>query len=94
VRELDQWVRDTLIEDGLAAKGMLVANTWSETAPGQRNDPYPPNCVEAAKRSGQCLVTTSQLLRALIDDQEGRLDRSAFWSEVMSANGPAALPEL
>jgi hypothetical protein len=94
VRELQQWVSDAIAEEGWEGKGLLVANTYCGDPIGKRGEPFPPNCVGAAERFGQCLMTTTQLFRALCSHQCGELDVDAFWNILFDTNGVCPLPDL
>lgn len=95
VRQLDQWVRDALLsEENWEGKGILIANTYCGQPPELRGEPFPPNCIEKAKIAHQCLLTTTQLFRALCSHQLGELDVVAFWDTVFNTNGVCTLPEM
>lgn len=94
VRELDQWVRDAIAKEDWHSKGMLIFNGYCDEPPGKRNDPFPPNCLQTAQQFGQCLMTTTQLFRALCSHQRGELDTADFWKVVFGADGVCPLPEL
>lgn len=91
VRELDQWVRDALIE--WESKGLLIACLRSEQSPEARTDFFPDNAVKFAARAGICLMTTTQLFEALRQDQLGALDRDAFFATVFETDGVCEVPE-
>ena len=94
VRELDNWVRDAMANEGWHSKGILVANLQCDTEPSRRKDLFPKNCLEAARVFGVSILTTSQLFCALVDDQKKELDRKRFWETVFTSVGLCDLPEL
>lgn len=94
VRQLDQWVRDAVAEDERDYKGVLVANTHRGTDPAMRGEPFPSKCIKAASRFDLCLMTTTQLFRAIYQLQEGAFDSDAFWGELATCAGPCSLTEL
>jgi hypothetical protein len=94
VRQLDQWVRDALFQENLESKGILIANMYCGHPPELRNNPFPPNCVDRAKRANLCLITTTQLFRALCSYQREELDVAEFWNIVFNTDGVCPLPEL
>jgi len=94
VRELHQWVADAIVEEDWQGKGILVANTYCGIPPGQREDPFPDNCVRTAERVGLCLMTSTQLFRALCAHQCGKLNVAEFWNNVFNTDGVCSLPEL
>ncbi len=95
VRQLDQWVRDALLsEENWEGKGILIANTYCNQPLEERDNAFPPNCIEKAKIAEQCLMTTTQLFRALCSHQRGELDQAAFWDIVFNTNGVCLLPEM
>ena len=94
VRQLDQWVRDALIQENLKSKGILIANMYCGQPPELRNNPFPPNCIDSAKRANLCLMTTTQLFRALCSHQREELDVAEFWNTVFNTDGVCPLPEL
>jgi hypothetical protein len=94
VRELDQWVRDGLVDEGWNSKGILIANLQCDEDPRTRKEFIPPNCASAAERVNISILTTAQLFQALVLDQKGELDRKVFWDRVFSAKGICDLPNL
>ena len=91
VRELDQWVRDALIE--WESKGLLIACLRNEESPEARTGLFPDNAAKFAARAGICLMTTTQLYEALRRDQLGELDRDAFFATIFETDGACKLPE-
>jgi hypothetical protein len=94
VRQLDQWVRDAMAEEEWEGKGLLIANTYCGDPLEQRKEPFPQRSSRLAKRFGQCLMTTTQLFRALCSHQRDELDVEAFWDAIFNINGVCSLPEL
>lgn len=94
VRQLDQWVRDALVNEGWKSKGLLIANLKIEQPPWERDDVYAPNSVPAAVSTDICLMTTTQLYEALRKHQLEQLDLDAFWESVFSTQGICELPEV
>src|SRR5262249_2368350 len=93
-RQLQQWVNDAMAEEDWQGKGILVANLYCGFPPGQREPPFPDNCVTAAKRFGICLLTTTQLFRACCEYQEQKLDVTAFWETIFNCGGLCSFREL
>lgn len=87
VRELDNWVRDAIANESYQSKGILIANLKCNEDPRERNNIIPPNCAEAAKVFDISIVTTTQLFQALVLDQNGQLDRQAFWEQIFVTKG-------
>jgi hypothetical protein len=94
VRQLDQWVRDAIANENWASKGILIANMHCDETPGQRDDPFPTNCIQTAKHFQLCLLTTTQIFHALRLHQRGELDVQAFWNTIFGTSGVCELPEL
>lgn len=94
VRQLDHWVRDALIHERLKSKGILIANMYCGHPPEIRENPFPKNCVESAETVNLCLMTTTQLFRALCSHQRRELDLEEFWSAIFNTDGVCPLPEL
>lgn len=94
VRQLDQWVRDALIQENLESKGILIANMYCGRPPELRNNPFPANCVDRAEKANLCLMTTTQLFQALCSYQREELDVAEFWNTVFDTDGVCPLPEL
>jgi hypothetical protein len=92
VRQIDQWVRDELPDH--VYKGVLIANLLIESRPRKRSDVFPPNAVRLAETTGTCLMTTTQLYRALREHQAGQLDTSEFFTMIAETSGVCTLPEL
>ena len=93
VRQLHQWVADVLAEDGVDAKGVLIANVWASRPPPERNEVIAAATLKLSERWGQCVLTTTQLFAALVADQQGQLEREAFWNAIFDSNGLPPLPE-
>jgi hypothetical protein len=93
IRQLQDWWNEAVTNESFDGKGILIANTYRTVPPPERGRAFPEDCVGAAKRFHQSLVSTTQLFRALADLQAGRFDQKLFWDAVMQADGPATLPE-
>jgi hypothetical protein len=95
LRQLDQYVRDLMLNQNWRGKGILIANTYYTQPPEQRNEPFPSNCIRAAQQLfGYCLVTTTQLFQAIATHQHHELDSREFWNAIFEVNGVCPLPEL
>lgn len=94
VRQLNQWTADAIAEENWSGRGLLIANMHCSDPPDQRGDPFPPNCIQLAQRFDQCLLTTTQLFRALVAHQRGELDLEEFWETIFATRGVCQLPEL
>lgn len=92
VRELDQWVRDALLE--WPSKGILIACLGKEDRPGRRSNLFPPNCVSLAQRTEIALLTTTQLYEALSRHQLNELDAGAFFEQLFSTSGICDFPDV
>ena len=94
VRQLDHWVRDAIAREEWEGKGLLIVNAYHKTPLDQRGDPFPDNCVRTARSFGLCLITTSQLFRALVVHQREELDVNEFWDTLFNTNGACLLPDV
>jgi len=94
VRQAHQWVADRIAYEETESKGILIANLNRDKSPSGRGEVFPSNCVKAAKNFEICLLTTTQLLNAIIMHQEGRLKISEFWDSILGARGICELEEL
>ncbi|MBD1868743.1 hypothetical protein H6F95_15775 [Cyanobacteria bacterium FACHB-471] len=95
LRQLDQYVRDLMLNQNWRGKGILIANTYYTHPPEQRNEPFPSNCIRAAQQLfGYCLVTTTQLFQAIATHQRKELGSREFWNAIFEVNGVCPLPEL
>jgi hypothetical protein len=95
VRQLGQWVSDARIEDGWDSKGLLIANAHSDTRLEDRiEEAFPPNVVQAAERSGICLLTTRQVFEALKGYQSGERLSVGFWDSLFDTDGVSGLAQL
>jgi hypothetical protein len=92
VRELDQWVRDALVD--WTSKGVLIACLENEKRPGDRSRLFPANCVAFAERAEICLLTTTQLFEALRRHQLRELDVGVFFETLFRTSGVCSLPEV
>lgn len=94
VRQINQWVADSIAYEGRKSKGILIANLNRERPPALRGEVFPQNCVKLAQNFDISLVTTTQLFHALTLHQQGRLNVSQFWDSLFEASGPCECPEL
>lgn len=94
VRQIDRWVRDAIAAENRPIKGILIANMYCGEPPSQRETLFPDDRVRTAERYEVCLMTTTQLFRALCKHQLGELDVTAFWDTIFSTSGVCQLPEL
>jgi hypothetical protein len=94
VRQLYDWVGDALFEEDLESKGILIANMYCGQQPELRDNPFPDNCINKAEKFNLCLMTTTQLFRALCSYQRNELNVAEFWDTIFNTNGRCPLPEL
>ncbi|MBE9180867.1 hypothetical protein IQ268_20105 [Oculatella sp. LEGE 06141] len=94
IRQLDQAVRDMLLQQNWRGKGILIVNANCRQSPQFRDEPFPPNCRRAAQELGYCLMTTTQLFQAIADYQLNELNITEFWQLVFNTDGVCLLPEL
>jgi len=92
VRQLDGWIRSALAEEEWSGKGLLVGNLKLDAYPLVRDDVVAPNALTFARNAEICILTTSQLFRALDDLQRGDLGdlHSHDLAIVPSAGRPSA----
>ena len=85
--QLEKWVAEE-VQEGRAAKGILVVNTWRHVPLDQRLEAsFPPQMLPYSEARGHSLLTGAQLLsmvRACIAD-ESRKDKVA--AEILDAVG-------
>lgn len=72
VRQLPDWCRDAEANESWSSKGIIIANLYCTLSPQERaqkrqSEIFPPNCVQVAKNFNICLMTTTQLFRALCE---------------------------
>ena len=84
--QLEKWVAEELAE-GDSAKGILVANTWREIPPDQREIDYPDQMIPYASARGHCLVTGLQLLALARAVAAGDMDADTAAQSLISATG-------
>ncbi|MEH2380315.1 MAG: hypothetical protein V7K27_15750 [Nostoc sp.] len=95
VRQLDQWVQDALFKDNSEdRKGILIANMYCGVSLEQRKEPFPANCIERAKRTKHCLLTTRQIYYAICLKQQGKFLVTDFWDSIFNTDGACSLPEI
>ena len=87
LRQLHDWMENAYHEEGWEGKGILVANAYLSEDPDSRHDPFPDNCVRAARRYGICLITSKQLFDEIGAAQEGKADPDRFWRSVFGTSG-------
>ncbi|MTJ15282.1 hypothetical protein FJR11_22500 [Anabaena sp. UHCC 0187] len=94
VRQLDQWVRDSLFSDNpKERKGIIIANMYCNVPLEQREKPFPDNCIKMAKDYKYCLLTTRQLHHAIFLKQQNQFKETEFWDTVFNTDGVCLLPE-
>ncbi|MDP3951891.1 hypothetical protein, partial [Microbacterium sp.] len=84
--QLEKWVAEELAE-GESAKGILVANTWRESSPDQREIDYPDQMLPYASARGHCLVTGLQLLALARAVAAGDMEADAAALSLISTTG-------
>jgi hypothetical protein len=94
IRQLEDWKEKAEVDNGWKGKGLLIVNAFRELPLQERRVPFPVDCVEKAEFEKICLLTTTQLFKALQTFQEGKLDRKEFWDAIYNSNGICDLPEL
>ncbi len=94
VRQLDGWIRSALAEEEWSGKGLLVGNLKLDAYPLVRDDVVAPNALTFARNAEICILTTSQLFRALDDLQRGDLGLAGFWESVFESSGLSPLPGI
>ena len=92
--QLQQWMTTAAAEGVWEGKGLLIVNTFRQSDPATRERTVPDDCSKLVKIYGHCIVTTTQLFRALHELQSGTLDAPRFWDAVMTETGLCSLPEL
>lgn len=91
-RQLSDWVRLRMFEDDESEpeqwKGLLIGNDHLSIPVGERPDAhFAPNCVRVSKRDDHALLTTSQIIDALREQQSDRFDDRMWWSQVVATSG-------
>jgi len=94
IRQLEDWKEKAEVDNGWKGKGLLIVNAYKELPLQERRVPFPDDCVNKAEFEKICLLTTTQLFKALQTFQEGKLDRKDFWDAIYNSNGICDLPEL
>jgi hypothetical protein len=94
VRQAHQWVADSLAYESRQSKGILIANLMKDAPPQDRDGAIPQNCRDLAQNFNICILTTTQLFKALASVQEGAFDSGGFWDAVSATAGVCPLPEL
>ncbi len=93
VRQLEDWVQGAAESENWPSKGLLIANLMCNIDPDSRKDLVPSNCSDLLSRYHSCLITTSQLFQALVQQLSGTLDSKNFWDTIFSTDGICSLPE-
>lgn len=95
VRQLHQWVQDALFKDSSEKKkGILIANMYCGVSLEQRKEPFPPNCIDMAKITQHCLLTTRQIYYAICLKQQDKFLVKDFWDSIFNTDGACSLPEI
>ncbi len=87
VRQLHDWMENAFHAEGWEGKGVLVVNAQLSEDPGSRGDPFPDNCVRAARRYGICLITSKRLFDEIEVAQKGEAEPERFWGAVFETSG-------
>lgn len=101
-RQLDDWRNEVWVADGCPEplhKAVAIVNTWRNDPPSQRSESWPPDVLRFAGAKDMALLTTDQLLAALILAQRSEADgvqwdAAAWWEIVEKASGPSRVPTL
>lgn len=76
--QLEKWASEYLIEHDQTPKGILLVNAWRTKPIDQRDQPaFPDQMIPYAESRNQSLVTTSQLLAALVGSSTAK-QRTVF----------------
>lgn len=94
VRQLHQWVADSIAYEGRESKGILIANLNKDRPPSRRGEVFPSNCVRVARNFDINLVTTTQVFNALVLHQQSKLDVDLFWNSLLEGKGICKFQEL
>ncbi len=89
--QLEKWVASEMEESGEAPKGILVVNTWRETALDERPaEDFPDQMLKYSKSRGHCLVSGLQLF-VIREEVEANPNRAEFWrKKIMKTSGVLA----
>lgn len=94
VRQLHQWVSDRLLYEDKNTKGVLIANLFNHISPSKRKNLFPDNCIKAAQNFNLCLLSTTQLFKALILKQENKFNEKKFWDSIFNQKGVCNYEDL
>jgi hypothetical protein len=86
-KQVVDWVQKGISEREKKYKGVFIGNSAVDKPVDNRPNPFPDSWAKAAKLSEICAFTTSQLLRAYELDNQGKLDRTAFWKSIFECSG-------
>lgn len=83
--QLEKWVAEYFVENGVTPKAILVVNAFRDTPPAGRSGPaFPAQMVGYSTQRGHALVTTGQVLSATLLESAGR---EAFLDALYSTSG-------
>jgi hypothetical protein len=94
IRQLEDWMDTAKEKDNWESKGILIANTYIKNPLNKRKEPFPNDCSKKAISEEICLITTTQLFKALQHLQENEFNQEDFWDSIFNTNGKCDLPEL
>lgn len=86
-KQVIDWVQKGISEREKKYKGIFIGNSAVDIPVDCRPNPFPDSWAKSAKLSEICAFTTAQLLRAYELDNQGKLDRTAFWKSIFECNG-------
>ena len=87
VRQVNDWVQKAIVEEAWKGKGILIVNAFRNTPLKDRENPFPKNCIAAAKRVKVSMLTTADLFHAICSYQKGDWDPKSFWNQIFENDG-------
>ena len=86
-RQAEEWVTRWYEKRGEVVKGVLFGNPYRLLPPKDRPAPWPKELTNFAETKRLALVTTSQLIDALVRAKKGEASPKAFFDALFSAEG-------
>jgi len=92
-RQLADWCRKFEQKQNKKSKGILIANSYCDLSPADRDEPFTPKAIEQGEAEGFCMMTTIQLYNIFCKFLKGEIDKDILKKLFMETKGLLKLEE-
>jgi hypothetical protein len=86
--QLEKWVSSYFSDNGVEAKGLLIANTYREMPLEERTEPsFPDQMLKYTKQRGHCLINTISLCNILLYCRQHPTEKDKIIDELLLTEG-------